>query len=84
MLTVRDTGTGIKAEDLNKIFEPYYSRKKMNTSGSGLGLAVVYGIVKDHHGHYDVFSEVGRGTEFVFYFIGNREIQNKFRSITRL
>ena len=34
----------------------------------GLGLAVVYGIVKDHHGYYDIFSEVGRGTEFIFYF----------------
>jgi len=65
---VRDTGMGIDPKDLPKIFEPYYSKKKMGASGSGLGLAVVYGIVKDHHGYYDIFSEVGRGTEFIFYF----------------
>ncbi|MFZ5981500.1 MAG: PAS domain S-box protein, partial [Candidatus Zixiibacteriota bacterium] len=67
-LKVRDTGTGIAPEDIDNIFEPYYSKKKMGTSGSGLGLAVVYGIVKDHHGYYDVLSEVGKGTEFVLYF----------------
>lgn len=65
---VRDTGMGIDPKDLDKIFEPYYSKKKMGTSGSGLGLSVVYGIVKDHKGYYDVFSTVGEGTEFILYF----------------
>ncbi|MCP4705132.1 MAG: response regulator, partial [candidate division Zixibacteria bacterium] len=68
ILKVRDTGMGIEGEDLDKIFEPYYSKKKMGSSGSGLGLSVVYGIVKDHHGYYDIFSSKGKGTEFILYF----------------
>ncbi|MBD3332786.1 response regulator [candidate division GN15 bacterium] len=68
VVTVKDTGSGIAKEDLDKIFEPYYSKKKMGRSGSGLGLAVVYGIVKDHSGYYDVFSTLGESTTFVLYF----------------
>jgi PAS domain S-box-containing protein len=68
VLRVRDTGVGIDPEDLAKIFEPYYSNKKMGRSGTGLGLAVVYGIVKDHKGYYDIISAIGAGTEFVLYF----------------
>jgi len=68
ILRIRDTGSGIAEEDLAKIFEPYFSKKHLGQSGSGLGLAVVYGIIKDHHGYYDVFSEPGMGTEFVLYF----------------
>ncbi len=68
ILRVRDSGTGINPEDLDKIFEPYFSKKIMGSSGSGLGLSVVYGIVKDHHGYYDIFSTRGKGTEFVLYF----------------
>jgi PAS domain S-box-containing protein len=67
-LSIRDTGCGISPEDLPKIFEPYFSKKKMGRSGTGLGLAVVYGVVKDHNGYYDVISEVGKGTEFLLYF----------------
>jgi PAS domain S-box-containing protein len=68
LVRVKDSGIGISREDLDKIFEPYYSKKKMGRSGSGLGLSVVYGVVKDHHGYYDLFSEVGKGAEFVLYF----------------
>jgi PAS domain S-box-containing protein len=68
LLRVCDTGVGIAEEDLAKIFEPYYSKKRMGASGSGLGLSVVYGVVKDHHGYYDIVSEVGKGTEFTLYF----------------
>jgi|GEM_PF-1739022 len=67
-LRVRDTGIGIAVNDLAKIFEPYYSKKQMGKSGSGLGLAVVYGIIKDHKGFYDVISSLGKGTEFGLYF----------------
>jgi len=67
-LSVRDTGTGIDPADIEKIFEPYFSKKKMGTSGSGLGLSVVYGVVKDHKGYYDILSEIGKGTEFILYF----------------
>ena len=68
LLRVADTGMGIPKEELNRIFEPYYSKKKMGRSGSGLGLAVVYGIVKDHNGYYDVISEEGEFTEIILYF----------------
>ncbi|MFH1313810.1 MAG: ATP-binding protein [Candidatus Eisenbacteria bacterium] len=68
VLRIRDTGVGIHPDILGNIFEPYYSSKEMAASGSGLGLAVVYGIMKDHKGYYDVFSDVGTGTEFILYF----------------
>jgi two-component system, cell cycle sensor histidine kinase and response regulator CckA len=68
ILSVKDTGMGIDSQDLEKIFEPYYSKKKMGTSGSGLGLSVVYGVVKDHNGYYDIISNVGEGTDFILYF----------------
>jgi len=77
LLSVKDTGTGISPDDLPKIFEPYYSRKKMGQSGSGLGLSVVYGVVKDHHGYYDVLSEIGTGTEFLLLFpVCQSEVQS--------
>ena len=68
MVRIGDTGQGIEEKDLERIFEPYYSKKKMAASGSGLGLAVVYGILKDHKGYYDIVSKVGKGTEFILYF----------------
>jgi PAS domain S-box-containing protein len=63
-----DTGSGIPKDEISKIFEPYFSKKRMGASGSGLGLAVVYGVVKDHKGYYDILSDVGKGTEFILYF----------------
>ncbi len=75
VLKVRDTGMGIAAEDLTKIFEPYYSKKRMGTSGSGLGLSVVYGVIKDHGGYYDILSETGKGTEFILYFPVSEDVQ---------
>ncbi|HOP06206.1 MAG TPA: response regulator [candidate division Zixibacteria bacterium] len=68
VLRVKDTGSGIPEDAIGKIFEPYFSKKAMGASGSGIGLAVVYGILKDHHGSYDIISEVDVGTEFVLYF----------------
>lgn len=67
IVTVSDTGLGIKKEDLKHLFEPFYSKKKMGSSGSGLGLAIVYGVIKDHSGYIDVKSEVDKGTEFIIY-----------------
>nr|MBN2276570.1 PAS domain S-box protein [candidate division Zixibacteria bacterium] len=76
VLKVKDTGVGIAREDMEKIFEPYYSKKKMGTSGSGLGLSVVYGIVKDHKGYYDIISEPQKGTEFILYFpVTNKQVK---------
>lgn len=67
-LRVSDSGSGISEEDIRKIFEPYYSTKTMGRSGTGLGLAVVYGIVKDHNGYYDIESDLGKGTAFELFF----------------
>lgn len=67
-LGVTDDGVGIAASDVKKIFEPYYSTKKLKgRSGTGLGLAIVYGIIKDHYGYYDLISHPGQGTEFIVY-----------------
>jgi signal transduction histidine kinase len=64
---VADTGTGIPAEVLAKIFEPFFTSKPRG-KGSGLGLAVAKGIVSDHDGRLDVASEPGKGTEFLVSF----------------
>jgi CheY-like chemotaxis protein len=68
VLNVSDTGIGIAAEDLERIFEPFYTKKVMGRSGTGLGMAVVWGAVKDHKGYIDVKSKVGQGTTFTLYF----------------
>ena len=67
VLQVSDTGDGISPDDLNRIFEPFYTKKKMGRSGTGLGLAVVYGVVRDFEGYIDVRTSPGRGTDFSIY-----------------
>jgi signal transduction histidine kinase/ActR/RegA family two-component response regulator len=62
VLSVSDNGSGIDREELGRIFEPFYTKKKMGRSGTGLGLAVVWGTVEDHYGYINVSSEMGRGT----------------------
>jgi signal transduction histidine kinase len=65
LITVRDTGSGIPADILPRIFERYYTRRReANKSGSGLGLAIVRGIVEAHAGHVWVESVVGEGSTF--------------------
>ncbi|MDI9570251.1 MAG: PAS domain S-box protein [Pseudomonadota bacterium] len=73
VLSVSDTGEGISPKDLKHIFEPFYTKKVMGKSGTGLGLAVVWGTVKDHRGYIDVESEVGGGSAFTLYFPVVRE-----------
>ena len=68
VLIISDTGMGISPDDINKIFEPFYTKKKMGRSGTGLGMAVVWGTVKDHNGYIHVQSTEGKGTTFTLYF----------------
>ena len=67
-LSVADTGTGISESDLARLFEPFFTKKKMGRSGTGLGMAIVYGSVKDHGGYIDIHTELGSGTEISLYF----------------
>ncbi|HWI41369.1 MAG TPA: ATP-binding protein, partial [Verrucomicrobiae bacterium] len=66
VVTIADTGTGIAAEDLERIFEPFYTTKAFGSS-SGLGLSTSYGIVKQHRGTMAVASVKGQGTRFSIY-----------------
>lgn len=66
MISVRDTGSGIDADDLGRVFEPFFTRKEVS-KGSGLGLSMVYGFVKQSGGHVAIDSAPGRGTELRLY-----------------
>ena len=73
VLTISDTGVGMASEEIERIFEPFYTKKVMGKSGTGLGMAVVWGTVKDHSGHIDISSSLGKGTKFAIYFPATRE-----------
>jgi len=77
ILSVSDDGSGISSDDLERIFEPFYTKKIMGRSGTGLGLAVVWNTVQDHKGYIDVTSGQN-GTTFELYFpITRDEISDK-------
>lgn len=66
---ISDTGAGIDPDDLSRVFEPFFIRKRLgHSSASGLGLAVVYGVVKDHKGFLEVEIMPGKGTHFKLFF----------------
>jgi signal transduction histidine kinase/ActR/RegA family two-component response regulator len=67
MLAVTDNGTGIAPEDLGRVFEPFFTTKGPG-KGSGLGLSMVYGFMKQSGGHIKIYSEVGHGTVVRLYF----------------
>ncbi len=68
VLTVSDTGIGMSPVDRERIFEPFYTKKVLGRSGTGLGMAVVWGCVQDHKGHIDLESGEGKGSTFTLYF----------------
>lgn len=68
VIIIQDQGHGIEPEDINKIFEPFYTKKKMGNSGTGLGMAVVWGTIKDHFGYITTESYIEKGTTFTLYF----------------
>ncbi|MEJ2155302.1 MAG: ATP-binding protein [Desulfobacteraceae bacterium] len=77
IMTVEDKGTGIAPEDLNRIFEPFYTKKMMGRSGTGLGMAVVWGTVQDHKGYINIQSRINQGTRFEIYLPVTREEAKK-------
>ncbi len=68
VLKISDTGVGMSGSEINRIFEPFYTSKIMGRSGTGLGMAVVWGTIKDLNGFIDIKSAPGKGTEFTLYF----------------
>ena len=75
-----DSGTGIGTDDLPRVFEPFYTRKVMGRSGTGLGMAIVWNTVKDHQGFIDIESKKGEGTVVRLFFpITREEVDNELK-----
>ncbi len=81
ILKVADTGIGMSPEDKERIFEPFYTKKVMGRSGTGLGMAVVWGTVQDHKGYIRVDSEKGKGTTFTLYFPATRKRLSEHKKV---
>ncbi len=80
-LIVKDNGTGIPPEIIDRIFDPFFTTKS-NNSGTGLGLSTTHGIIKKYNGKIIVESEVGKGTEFSIYFPVEKNIEISTKEIT--
>jgi PAS domain S-box-containing protein len=81
VLSVSDAGSGISPDDLERIFEPFYTKKVMGRSGTGLGLAVVWNVMQDHRGYIDVKSDENGTTFELFFHVTRDEISDKYLSI---
>ncbi len=77
---ILDTGIGISSADMERMFEPFYTKKSMGRSGTGLGMSVVWGTVKDHRGYIDVQSIEGEKTTFRLYFpVTQKELESRHK-----
>jgi PAS domain S-box-containing protein len=82
VLTVADSGIGISKEDQERIFDPFYTSKVMGrNSGSGLGMSVVWGTVKDHEGYIDVQSAAGEGSTFTLFFPASQQKEKQIEAV---
>jgi signal transduction histidine kinase/ActR/RegA family two-component response regulator len=68
VVIISDTGVGITKKDLKRIFEPFYTKKEMGFSGTGLGMTIVWNTINDHNGYINASSIEGKGTTFELYF----------------
>jgi len=73
VVSVIDSGKGIQPEDLPQVFEPFFSKKKLGRSGTGLGMSVVWWTVHDHQGYIQIESKPGEGTKIDLYFPTSRK-----------
>jgi len=79
ILSVSDEGEGIEGKDLRRIFEPFYTKKVMGRSGTGLGLTVVWGTIEDHKGYIDISSKKNIGTTIDIYIpISRKSVDEMF------
>jgi two-component system cell cycle sensor histidine kinase/response regulator CckA len=81
VLSVSDAGIGISKKDLERVFEPFFTRKKTGRSGTGLGMAVIWNTVKDHGGYIDIESQQGKGTTITLYLPVTRKLSTDKQSI---
>ena len=82
VLSVGDEGIGVEPQDLERIFEPFFTKKKMGRSGTGLGMAVVWGTIQDHKGFIDILSTPGNGTSFRLYFPVSPEVVTPYEAVS--
>jgi CheY-like chemotaxis protein len=84
VLTVADNGVGISSQEAQRIFEPFYTKKVMGKSGTGLGMAVVWGTVKDHKGYIELKTTEGKGMTLDLYFPVTRKQLEKEKAATSI
>jgi CheY-like chemotaxis protein len=82
VLAVSDDGTGISPEDIKNIFEPFYTKKIMGRSGTGLGMSVVWSTIQDHSGYINIQSVENQWTRIEIYFpVTDEEIKDEFDAL---